>query len=83
MADGNKPVHQHRSGALSASIFAREHNGETFYSVQTQRAFTRDDGKTWEYSSSFNRDDLPMVAALVTEAWRTIMKLENQARERK
>lgn len=77
-----KPVQIHRCGAVSASVWAREHNGQLFYSVTAQRAFTRDDGKTFEYSDSFNRDDLATVAALFTESLRTIMRLEAQAKER-
>ena len=76
-----KPVHIHRSGALSASVWQREHNDTAFYSVTAQRAFTRDDGKTWEYGDSFNRDDLPVVAQLFIAAWNTIRTLEARAKE--
>lgn len=77
-----KPVQVHRCGAVSASVWAREHNGQLFYSVTARRAFTRDDGKTFEYSDSFNRDDLATVSMLLAESLRTIMKLEAAAKER-
>jgi hypothetical protein len=77
----SKPVHVHRSGALSASVWQREHNGQIFYNVTCQRAFTRDEGKTWEYSENYGRDDLPVVSALMIAAWNTIRSLENKARE--
>jgi hypothetical protein len=66
--DSDKPVHTVRAGALSVSIWAREHEGKTFYSATPQRAYTKDDGANWEYSASFGRDDLATVATLLNMA---------------
>lgn len=69
----NKPAKVFRCGALSVSVWKRENNGDIYFNATPQRAFTRDDGKTWEYSDSFNRDDLPIVAALLNQAFSFIV----------
>ena len=68
-----KPAKQFRAGALSVSVWPREHQGKTFYNATAQRAYTKDDGKTFEYSDSFDRDDLPCVAALLNQAFSWIV----------
>jgi hypothetical protein len=65
----NRPTKQFRCGAVSVSVFKREHNGEVFYNATPSRAYTKDDGKTWNYSDSFSRDELPVVAALMNQAF--------------
>ena len=69
----NKPVKQFRAGAIGVSVFKREHNGEFFYNAVPSRAYTRDDGKTFEYSDSFDRNDLPVLAALLNQAFSYIV----------
>ncbi len=69
----NRPAKQFRCGAVSVSVFKREHNGEIFYNATPSRAYTKDDGKTWQYSDSFNRDELPLVASLLNQAFSWIV----------
>src|SRR4051812_10765995 len=73
-----KPVQTFRAGALSVSVWAREHEGKTFYTANAQRAYTEDDGKNWKYSGSFDRDDLATVAALLNMALAWIVKESRQ-----
>lgn len=68
-----KPVKQFRCGAVGVSVFKREHNGDVFYNATPSRAYTKDDGKTWNYSDSFSRDELPVVAALMNQAFSFIV----------
>jgi len=68
-----KPVKQFRAGAVGVSIFRREHNGELYYNATPSRAYTRDDGRSWEYSDSFSRDELPIVAKLLEMAFSWIV----------
>lgn len=72
-----KPARTFRRGALSVTVWERttqtDKGVEVFYNAVPQRAFTRDDGKTWEYSDSFNTDDLPAVAALMMAAFNWIV----------
>lgn len=64
-----KPIKQFRCGAVAVAVWKKEHNGEVFYSATPSRAFTRDDGKTFEYSDTFNREDLPVLATLLNGAF--------------
>ena len=71
----NKPVKQFRLRAISASIFENEtEKGQTFFKVTVQRSYKTKDG--FKSTNSFTRDDLPLVAELVTAAWRDILKRE-------
>jgi hypothetical protein len=76
--ESGKPVQTFRAGALSVSVWAREHEGKTFYTANAQRAYTEDDGKSWKYSGSFDRDDLATVAALLNMALAWIVKESRQ-----
>lgn len=84
-----KPAKQFRSGALSVSVWGRRHNDETFYNATPQRAYLdkKDtsggaDG-TWKYSDSYGRDDLPIVGALLAQAFAWIVMMEQKAHEAK
>lgn len=72
-----KPAKTYRRGALSVSIWKREKQTadgvEVYYNTTAQRAYTKDDGATWEYSDSFGTDDLPTVAALLNLAFMWIV----------
>lgn len=72
----NSPAIVLRSGALSVSIWKREHEGKAFYNVQPSRAYTEDDGQTWQYSDSFGRDDALILAELLHLAWQWIRRAE-------
>jgi hypothetical protein len=67
------PIKQFRCGAIGVSVWKREHKGEFFYNATASRAFTRDEGKSFEYSDSFGRDDLPIVASLLQQAFSFIV----------
>jgi hypothetical protein len=69
----NEPVKQFRAGSLGCSIWETQHEDKTYYSATVSRAFTRDDGKTWEYSTTFGRDELPAVARLLDMAFAWII----------
>lgn len=85
----NKPDRQFRSGALSVSVWGRVHNGEKFYNATPQRAYLDEkdttDGKdgTWKYTDSFGRADLPVIAALLNQAFSWIVAQEQKAYEAK
>lgn len=56
-----KPVHEIRLGRIKAAIWENEtQNGSIMHNVTLCRLWR--DGKQWKDSSSFGRDDLPLVA---------------------
>ena len=55
-----KPVHEIRLGRIKAAIWENETQNGTMYNVTLCRLYR--DGKQWKDSTSFGRDDLPLVA---------------------
>ena len=49
-----------------------------FYSATASRAYTKDDGKTFEYSDSFDVDDLPVVTRLMDMAFMWIVNEQSK-----
>lgn len=82
MPKNNVPVHRLRSGALSVSVWEQKGTKGQFYTVNAQRAYTQDDGKTWEHTDSFSRDDLPVIGSLLLQAHAWIVRKEGQGNER-
>jgi hypothetical protein len=79
-----KPVKQFRAGALGVSLWKREHNGESFYNATPSRCYKdekRAEGEQWVYTDSFGRDDLPIISALMSEAFAWIVATEAEAKK--
>jgi len=66
---GQKPVKQFRCGAVSVAVWRREANGKVFWNATPSRGYTVDDGATWLYTDSFGREELPVLAALLNQAF--------------
>lgn len=62
----NRPVHELRMGRVRAAIWQNETEGRVFHNVTFSRLFK--DGEQWKDSTSFGRDDLPLVAKLADTA---------------
>ena len=58
-----KPVHEIRLGRIKATIWENETENGPRYNVTVSRLYK--DGDEWKQSSSFGRDDLPLVAKVV------------------
>lgn len=56
----NRPVHEIRLGRIKAAIWENETRNGTRHSVSVSRLYK--DGEKWKDSTSFGRDDLPLVA---------------------
>ena len=54
-----RPVHEVRLGRIRAAIWANETQNGTRHNVTISRIYK--DGDEWKDSSSFGRDDLPLV----------------------
>ena len=60
MAQQDRPVHEVRLGKVKAAIWRNETDVGTRYSVTFSRIYKSENG--WESSSSFGRDELPLVS---------------------
>ena len=73
-----KPIKSIRLRGVSASIFANKAKVEgremTFHKVSVQRSYK--DGDEWKTTTSFSRDDLPVVNIVLQRAWEFILDTE-------
>jgi len=76
----NKPVQKFQLRGVSASIFRnRAENGASFHKVTISRTYK--EGDQFKTTSTFGRDDLPLVEALARQAWFDILKREQNRYE--
>lgn len=61
-----KPVHEIRLGRIKAAIWANETDNGTRHNVTITRLYK--DGDEWKTSSSFGREELPLVAKVADMA---------------
>ena len=61
-----RPVHEVRLGRIKAAIWENDTQNGTRHNVTVSRLYK--DGKAWKDSTSFGRDDLPLVAKVVDQA---------------
>lgn len=78
----SKPVHEIKLARIRASVWAN--HGERqhiWYSVSITRLYR--DGETWKDTTSFGRDDLPLVvkAAEMAYAWIWSQLIESRERD--
>ena len=68
MSAQNRPVHEIRLAQIRASIWSNQSNGSRrWYSVSISRVYR--DGDVWKDSTSFGRDDLPLIAKAAEMAY--------------
>jgi len=77
---GQKPKKQFRMGLVVASVFDQPAENGTIFNVSITRLYKADGDAEWSRSTSFNRDDLPLVAEVSRQAWTWIH--EHQQSER-
>ncbi len=73
----NRPVHEVRFGRIRAAIWQNETENGPRHNVTLTRLYK--DGDEWKDSTSFGRDDLPLVAKVCDQAHTWIFE---QAAER-
>jgi hypothetical protein len=73
-----KPVHRISCGALSVSIWEQRTPEGCFYTCNAQRAYTKDDGATWDHSDSFSGGDVAIVASLMIQAHAWMIRKDNE-----
>ena len=64
-----KPAHEFRLGRIKTTIWANQSTtGEMWFNVELVRLYSESD--KWHESTSFGRDDLPLVAKAADMAFR-------------
>ena len=67
-----RPVHEVRLGVVKAAIWANDTDNGVRHNVTVSRIYK--DGDEWKDSTSFGRDDLPLVAKVCDKAHDWIFK---------
>ena len=64
-----KPAHEIRLGRIKATIWANENESGPWFNVRVIRLYREEEG--WKTSTSFGREDLPLVvkAADMAHTW--------------
>lgn len=62
----SRPVHEVRMGRIRAAVWENETQNGTRHNVSFSRLYK--DGDEWKDSSSFGRDDLPLLAKVADQA---------------
>ena len=78
----SKPAKVFRLRGVSASVFANKPpkgRDVPFYKVGLQRTYM--DGDEFKTTTSFSRDDLPIVNLLIQRAWEFILETEVEDRK--
>ncbi len=75
MEEKQKPVHEIRLGKIRAAIWANTSDrGEVWFNVTVSRLYK--DGDRWQQTTSYRRDDLPLVSRVVNAAYTWIWEQE-------
>ena len=77
MSSGIRPIHEIKLGRIRASVWTNEsENQESWFSVSITRVYR--DGNEWRTTTSFGRDDLPLVAKAADMAYAWIWKAKGE-----
>ncbi len=78
MEEKQKPAHEIRLGRIRAAIWANTSDrGEVWFNVTVARLYK--DGDRWQQTTSYRRDDLPLVSRVVNVAHVWIWEQETLA----
>ena len=70
----NEPVHEYRLGRIRGLVWCNENgDGRGFHTTQLFRLYK--DGKEWKRTTSFGRDDLPLVAKVADHCHLWILEI--------
>lgn len=80
MSDTKKPAAKISIHPVSAAIWRNQNQKGVFYSVTFERSYKDDAGK-WQTSSTFNANDLLLLAKVADQAHSEIVKLRVNDRQ--
>ncbi len=78
----NKPVAEVKFGRIRAAVWANEAEERTFYSVTFSRLY-KDKDDQWKDSTSFSREDLPLLMKVADRAHSYLYEGRHQEPEEK
>lgn len=79
--DKKRPVHEIRLGRIRAAIWVNETENGVRHNVTIARLYRDEQQGQWKDSTSFGRDDLPLVAKVVDQAHLWIYQAQARAQQ--
>ena len=77
--ENNKPIKNIKAGCVQVAIWKNKGKDESeFNSITIKKSYTKDDGKTWGETDSFNTKDLPKAILCLQEAYKELVLKENK-----
>ena len=77
MHSSNRPIHEIKLGRIRASIWTNETERlDLWFNVSISRVYR--DGDQWKTTTSFGRDDLPLVSKAAEMAYAWIWKWKGE-----
>ena len=80
MASNNRPIHEIKLARIRATLWLNRDGSKTWYSVAIARTYR--DGDEWKDTTSFSRDDLPLVAKAAEMAYSWIWQIDAGRKEK-
>src|SRR6478609_8006200 len=78
-SDRKRPVHEIRIGRIRAAIWMNETENGVRHNVTISRLYRDEQQGQWKDSTSFGRDDLPLVAKVADQAHSWIYQAQSRA----
>ena len=79
MTTSQKPLHEIKVGRIRATVWPNENEQRSWFTVTVTRSYR--DGEVWKTTTSFNRDELPLVAKAAEMAYEWIWRHGDVAQE--
>ena len=78
-SDKKRPVHEIRIGRIRAAVWVNETENGVRHNVTISRLYRDEQQGQWKDSTSFGRDDLPLVAKVADQAHSWIYQAQARA----
>jgi hypothetical protein len=80
-SDKKRPVHEIRIGRIRAAVWVNETENGIRHNVTISRLYRDEQQGQWKDSTSFGRDDLPLVAKVADQAHSWIYQAQSRANQ--
>ncbi len=80
-SDKKRPIHEIRIGRIRAAVWVNETENGVRHNVTISRLYRDEQQGQWKDSTSFGRDDLPLVAKVADQAHSWIYQAQARANQ--
>jgi hypothetical protein len=66
--ENNKPIKEIKFGNIKVSVWKNEKEKYSTFSVSANKAYKTKDSEDWKYSTSFDKDEIPLLTKALDRA---------------